>query len=512
MAALLLLGILDRSHLLDVFGFRCTSQDDTVIWQMARDYGNGTFREWCMYGQNYNPMLEALLGAPFVHVGGDPWIVLPTVTSLLALLPFWSFALWHLRRGNTLAACIYAAMPLLLPVEWGMLTTITRGFVHGLALTALLPWTLSIRWRTPRPLAGALISSAAMVCNPNSLFLIVAFYTVIIVEHWRSARFWICTLLGSIPAALFWWYSTHFFDTHLWDLKHTIDPQELVFDAGLFFNALLHADRYFASLSPIWWPHGQVVLWALIATGIVLYRQGSRTPAWALMLAVSLMIMALGIPKVNNGCDSVFFTRSRMFLAAPILLCWAISQLRIRADRASLVIILLVGASLISFANKWTITTTVVDREMAHQEGSQVREVRLSGIFDQCTSIGTAAHASEADVVVPIRWPDEKRDPDAHFGAYVLCYACPFIVPDLPPTFGPDYDRRSWVHDEHAHQPGGQVLFIGGDPNAWKHIAASDTAVHTWGNPELLIHSLFSPALSIDTLITRLGIDDDPRR
>ncbi len=164
-----------------------------------------------MYGQNYNPMLEALLGSPFMRLGAAPWIVLPIVTSCLALLPFWSFALWHFRRGELFAALGFALMPLLLPVEWGMLTTITRGFVHGIALIALLPWALSLKRIWLRFLIASFITGAALLCNPNSLVFLVAIYTTVVLTHWRELRFRSMSILERIPALLFWNKAHHFF-------------------------------------------------------------------------------------------------------------------------------------------------------------------------------------------------------------------------------------------------------------------------------------------------------------
>ncbi|MBK8339964.1 MAG: hypothetical protein IPK99_08175 [Flavobacteriales bacterium] len=107
----MVLGAIDRMRLLAVFGFTCTGIDDALMREMARDYGQGLFREPYMYGQNYNPMLEALVGAPFVRLFGHPWIVMPIVTSVLALIPYWSFALWWARRKEFAAATAFAQCP-----------------------------------------------------------------------------------------------------------------------------------------------------------------------------------------------------------------------------------------------------------------------------------------------------------------------------------------------------------------------------------------------------------------
>ena len=509
LGSLILLACIDRAHLLVEFGFRCTSTDEVIIWQIARDYGQGLFREWYMYGQNYNPMLEALLGSPFLRLGADPWVVLPIVTSCLALLPFWSFALWHFRRGELLAAFGFALMPLLLPVEWGMLTTITRGFVHGIALIALLPWALSLKRIWLRLLIASFITGAALLCNPNSLVFLVAIYTTVVLTHWRELRFWSMSILGTIPALLFWYKAHHFFDDHRWDMMHWIDPGDLHFSPTLLFKAFTQLDSHFAALFPVWWPNGHLALVTLALLAVLLWRVGSRSHALGVFAAIAVILLSLCVVKVHNGCESVFFARSRMFLAIPLLLCWAIGGLLKSRTLSPKLAVGFIVLGLCYVGLKWLRTPEVVDREMKHQQGSQVREAWVMDVFEQCISIGAAARDARVEVVVPVRWPQLRVEPNAHFNAYLLCYACSFAVPDLPPTFGPGYDRRSWVRDRYKGTPAGNVLFVGGDPVAWEHVVRNYPTEIKVGKTTLPLHSFHCDTLTIESLSIRLGIDDD---
>src|SRR5580658_11307929 len=129
--AILLLLLGDRLLLLVRFGFQYTDNDQVVFWMGARDYAHGVFHEPCLYGQNYNYMLESFLAAPFFRLGIPCWYLLPVVTSALALAPFLALAFCFLKR-DLLAACVFLALPILLPPQFGMLTTMSRGFVTGL--------------------------------------------------------------------------------------------------------------------------------------------------------------------------------------------------------------------------------------------------------------------------------------------------------------------------------------------------------------------------------------------
>ncbi|MBP6390438.1 MAG: hypothetical protein KA175_11280 [Flavobacteriales bacterium] len=508
----LVLGAIDRTRLLTVFGFACTGIDDALIWEMARDYGHGLFREPYMYGQNYNPMLEALIGAPFVRLFGHPWIVMPIVTSVLALLPYWSFALWRARHKEFASATAFAVMPLLLSSEWGILTTETRGFVHGIALLALLPITLSLRNERMRFLSSSLVMATALLCNPNALFLVVPVCMMLLFRHGRSLRFWVLMVLGTLPAAAFWATARHFFDDHPWDLKHSIDPAEMMFDPHLIATGMGRLDSHFQSLSPLFWPNGHTVLWLLIATVGLLFVAGKRPQAWAVIATVAMMLVALGIPKVHDGGDSVFYARSRMFLAAPLLLAWALggyfSGKRVPAQAAPW----LFGVMVLLVSWKWYAAPVAVERALAGQEKAYVREERVQDLRLLCEGIEQAARRSGATVVAPIRWPGIKVDHKAHFQAHFVCYVCASLIDGSTPTYGPGYDRRSWVHATFAEDPAGQVLFVGGVPSAWKAAVASGLAVDRSTSPDLLLHSVECDTMTVDATIAKLGVDDDLAR
>ena len=165
-----LLGILDRFHLLAItIGY--ASDDLTVVWTAARDYAQGVFHEPFFYGQDYGVMLEALLAAPFVRLGADPIVAVPVVMAVLAMLPFWSFALFEYRRANLVAAIFIAAIPVLLPVEHGLQFT----NLNGLAILALYPWVAGMHPSAKRSaLIGAVLAVAAFV-NMNALVGVAAF-------------------------------------------------------------------------------------------------------------------------------------------------------------------------------------------------------------------------------------------------------------------------------------------------------------------------------------------------
>src|SRR5580658_3392143 len=102
--AILSLLLIDRLDILCRFGFQFTDNDQVVFWMGTRDYAHLVFHEPCLYGQNYNFMLESLLAAPFFRLGIPCQYLLPMVTSALAVAPYLALAFGFLKR-DLLVAC-----------------------------------------------------------------------------------------------------------------------------------------------------------------------------------------------------------------------------------------------------------------------------------------------------------------------------------------------------------------------------------------------------------------------
>ncbi|MCB0793489.1 MAG: hypothetical protein KDB88_02030 [Flavobacteriales bacterium] len=465
--SLLALGILERAWVLWRFAFRHVGIDDALIWSIARDYGEGIFREPFMYGQNYNLMLEALVAAPFVSLGGDPWIVLPIVTALMALAPFWSWSFWCLRQGSLWPATILAATPLMLPVEWGMLTSMTRGFVDGLALLALLPWTLNWRSAPARAYVSALVLSWAALCNPNMFLPGVVFAIYLVTCDARTWKFWVAGMLGALPAAAFHVIGTAYFSERPSDLVHHIRPDELSWSWDYFREGISdlheHLDHLFWSLGWDGLELGVVLLLPLL----LLLRQRRWPVATFIGIPLLLGILALGMGKTHDGCASLFYPLARMYLGLPLIIALAWSLVLVRRPISFIPLTTLLFVCIISVGWKAYALPEAIQKALAEQECGFVREEPIDMVRQQCLELTQAANAVDADVVVPIPWPDLRKDHRTHFQAHFICYACQELVPGFPPVLGAGFDRRAWNRNALETGPAGTVLFVGGHPSGW---------------------------------------------
>ncbi|MCB9184873.1 MAG: hypothetical protein H6591_13270 [Flavobacteriales bacterium] len=509
--ALLLLSGVQRWWGLSAFGFRYIGIDDALIQQVAIDYGHGILREPYLYGQNYNPMLEALLAAPFVRFGVSAWVILPIITSLLALLPFWSVSLWALRRGHTFAAFVFAATPLVLPIEWSLITTMPRGWVHGLAWLALVPWLLELRHAWLRHALTGLVLAAALYCNANALPIAAGIAVWLVLREGRSFSFWVAaaTSLALLLGALRWaqgWY-----DAHPESLTHALLPTDLAFRPDLLRQGLRGLPDHLLHMHPFAALGWVAVLLLALLTAMLLGQKRHRE-AIALSVAVLVMLLPLGFLKLHEGCASIFFPLSRMMLALPLLLAAAISftcAARVLPrwiwPSGFFVVAAIAGLRIGGLEQ-------VITDQLAGQECAWVREEPLSTVREHCQAIADAAERSGSALVVAIRWPGLRADHRAHFRAHFTCYACAQLVDGFPPALGAGFDRRSWIREAHERRAQGTVLFVGGDGAAWQQAMARDSSIVDLSSAGLRMHAMRCDTLAPSDQILQLGVDDDLSR
>lgn len=502
------LTIAERAWLLTVFGFRYIGIDDALIQQVAIDYGHGVFREPYLYGQNYNPMLEALLAAPFVRWGTPPWIILPAITSLLALLPFWSWGLFALKRRAVAAAVLLCGLPLILPLEWGLITTMPRGWVHGLALLAPLPWILRAPRTWLRHALAALFTVAAVLLNANALPLAAGAVIWLVSTDARKPTLWISLLAASLAALVLHTAAQDWYAAHPGSIIHPLLASDIIFDPRLLWDALVHLRAHLLHMHPFGSMTGLAVL-LVVAAALVLLRRGEWRKSIAILAALGVMLLALGLPKLHEGCDSIFFPQSRLLLGLPLLI-GAASGLVLNSKRIPRNVLLTglsVAALLVTFRS--TKVQGIVNREMALQECAWVREEPITEVRLRCDVIAETAMTHGCDLIVPLRWPGIKVDHRAHFAAHLTCYACPQLSEGFPEAYGAGYDRRSWIREAHERPAQGRVLFVGGDPEGWRRAEAIGYDVEDVSIDGLLMHIARCDTVAPSAFITCTGVDDD---
>lgn len=500
---LLLLGMVDRLFLLFAFGFKYVGDDDGVIWSAAVDYGHGLFHEPYFYGQDYAVMLEALVAAPFARLGVPMHILMPTVTSLLALAPFWSFAFWHRKHRRPVAALVFLAMPLLLPVEYGLMTMITRCFISGIAPLAFVPWILDLHGNRIRSVLLGLVFSAAAFINPNSILFSFPIFIWFLLSNLKRIDRTVWLIVGSLPAAAAYFFAQAYCQSHpermmhlLHDWRMTFHPTELIPESFGMLNL------QFAWLFPMLPTLGCLAFAALPALVVWNFFQHDRARGVALAGAFLLIIISFAFPKTHDGMDSAFYAYSRMFLALPLVLCWALGGWRPSARSGRIVSLLLLLACSVTLLIKCFGTQKVVQSQLEAQD-VPVNEASIALLAHDADNIQQVCAAHDVQLIV-----GSKQLPRL-IGASYSCYLYPVLEPALPPTYFQGDERRYWQRRTATSTVFQRILIIGGsvgrpglpasgEPN-WTDVSTPESGplLLIEGNA-LLTDSLMAQVLRVD--------------
>lgn len=223
------------------FGFRYTDIDQTIMWNAALDYSNFIFREPYFYGQPYNFMLEALLASPFVWLHIPVYIVLPLVTSIIALFPYLVLAKCFYSRQYFLWTILALSIPIVLPIEYSLLTTLARGFVQAQLFIPLLFIPLFYPFKKQLIPILYLGIGHCYLANPSSAILVIPIFIYIFSYHYYRAAFYL-NALWLLPFIAVDMAAKYYYEIHPEIVRVPWVPPYP--DMDTFLNSLMRTDHF----------------------------------------------------------------------------------------------------------------------------------------------------------------------------------------------------------------------------------------------------------------------------
>ncbi|MBS1940047.1 MAG: hypothetical protein JST38_04125 [Bacteroidetes bacterium] len=479
------------------FGMRYAGSDDVLFWNVANDFAHGIFREPYVYGQNYNPALESLLAVPLLWCRVPMHVAMPMATTLLALLPFISFSLWHKRRSEWAAALTFLAIPLLLPVQWDLITTMARGFVTGIAALAVLPWTLNVRSPSWRAALIGFILGTALYLNPNAAIFSLPYCIWFLCGTQQRIRALLLMAAGSAAPLMAQYFSMRFYTTQPWRIVHRIDDWRMEFHPlDLVPEGLQQLGAHFQWLMPVAWEHGAWVLLLLAATAATATWQRQHKVAIAIAAVFPLILFSLSFAKVHDGFRNVLYPYDRMYLAIPLLTAWALSQLRWRMPATVAAGLVAVAATISAY--KATHVASIAAVAVQPEAGVPVASWPYSDLVAYGDTVSTVAARHQADLVVGLDGPDGTLH-------LALCYGGNIVAPNLPPTLYVGLDRRWWRRQEEAETKHEAILFVGGDDALWNRLHDGHPTFEALNIAGETFHLLHPQDLTTAQVMERMG-------
>ena len=431
-----------RFHVLNVFGFIYTDTDQSLMWLGTTDYAAGEFHEPRYYGQDYNSMLEPLLAVPLYWCGIPLYKALPVVTTLLTLFPFIVLAFLTFRKRSEVAGILILLIPLLLPLEYDLITSLPRGFVTGIAIsTGCLAALFYPGSRKAFFLAG-ICCVLGYSLNANAVIVSIPCLLYLFVLNLKNRDFYLFCGAGMLTGAIMHFAAGSFYSSRPGYIVHTYT---LTYELKYLLAGLSHLDAFFNPVIPVFRKMGYLVLPLFLLLAFLLYRKKEKAAALSLFIVPFLLIATLGISKVHDGGPSAFLSLSRMYLGIPVLFAIGISFLDFRPKYWQLVFLVL--PALLTF-RKTRDEKSGIDREILENNVLSILEV--TRLTDECKNLDKLSKENGVDlIVISNHW---------HYDFYA--YGCPACEEQFPKTLRPDLDRRAWRIRETENKVYGTIMVI----------------------------------------------------
>ncbi|HAQ65922.1 MAG TPA: hypothetical protein DCR43_08750 [Bacteroidales bacterium] len=402
------------------------------MWLGARDYSQGVFHEPRFYGQAYNTMLEALVAVPFLQLGMPIFKALPVATTLLALVPVFILSIVTYIRNSKIAGIIVLCVFLTLPVEYSMLTTLSRGFVTGVAF-ASLSFLFLYKYNSRVSFFFVfLISVVAYSINANSILLTIPTGLVFFLKNYMNRQFYLFSIIGFLAGLAIHLLIAQFYIDNPYYNLHTYHS-ELSIDS--LVKGMLNLDKFFNYITPVFWHNGWLILPLFFLIAFVLYRRKDFDLSFVALIIPIIVVGTLLLSKVHDGSDSVFFSYARMYLAVPVLLMLMLSFIRIQDQKWMYGFIIM---SIVFFGINIATSKEAIEKNMKNKHVIIVLPTDL--LQKECSELQKISDNNNVNLIVIVN----------HYFYDVYDYGCPSCMQSFPKTIRPEYERRTWrlIEDE----------------------------------------------------------------
>lgn len=441
--ALIGMVVLDRALLLWRMSSKWIDDDQAIMWLAGHELLHGRLHQPHFFGQAYNTVFEGWLAAPMVLLGIPYEYAVPLVTILFAIFPFLVFSILGLRRGNSAGAILCLTYLLTLPLEYAFIASMPRGFMTGIAFAsaaaALLLFFEPVFWRI---CAGFFLIFFSFSVNPSAALLGTPVALTFVPKIMKSVK--MCAAAGAgliaggvvhLLARLFYVYHPDYNGYRLRGLSWQISS---------FYEGIMKSRAFFDAFSPIGLP-GLLLIVAVVSL-VAMHKR-----AWAgfsiLLTGSVISLVSLGLVKVLDGSDYIFYPYLRPFLAVPVLVGLALSLIPFGESRKSFALALVLVSAI---ACTWRqLEMDSLSGSIRHTPPRSVRVMPVAQLKIECARLRELGQQYQAEVVVVAEGARGK----------IMNYACPALEPLLPPTLLPRSERRRWRMVEELASTRSRILF-----------------------------------------------------
>ncbi|MCC6372159.1 MAG: hypothetical protein IT236_14240 [Bacteroidia bacterium] len=447
-----------RYQVLMAFSFVYTDSDQNIMWEGLRNYSRGEFHEPRFYGQAYNTFLEALLAVPLYWKGMAPYVALPFVTMLLTLVPFIVISFFTFLKRSVFFGCVILSLPLLLPPEYAFITSMPRGFVTGIffaGLGCIGTFYPDKKWSF---FYSALMAMLAYTVNSNAVLLSLPCLFYLFLMNLKKPWFYALSGAGILLGGIVHFALNYFYTSHPFYNLHGIT---LEYSFGAVANSLKDFPAFFGTNTPLLWKSGYALLISFLVIGLYFLIKKEYRKALPVLIMPLVIVLTLGVNKVHDGTDSVFFHLSRMYLSLPLVFAFSLSLFSPDFEPKIYYLWLLVPRSY--YHSQLGQLETSVQKNVEHTGREIVLVSKIEPILMDCERLASVCKIHKVDLFVVAN----------HFYFDAYAHGCTSCMEEFPKTLNPRYERRTWRLLEDENKVYKTVMFIDMD----NHIGDGQTII-----------------------------------
>ncbi len=245
------------------------------------------------------------------------FIALPLSTSIISLLPFVVLAFQFAKRDNYFWAYVCLIFPVLMPLEYNILTTISRGFVQAHLFIPLLYIPFLDPANRKKITLLFIASALCFIANQSSILIVLPVLLYVFSHHFKSFSFYLKSL-WMLPFFAIDFLAKYFYKIHPERVMHSFG---LKFDGKTFIETIGNTNlfEYLIPFFPGW---GFVYPFIFILLAIIALIQHQKKEFIFIFTFIFLLLFSFTIPKVQQIYQNagIFFTPDRLYLQLPLLL------------------------------------------------------------------------------------------------------------------------------------------------------------------------------------------------
>ncbi len=401
--------------------------DQLFMWYGVEEMRAGRFHMPRYFGQDYGSMLEAWISVPFTFVNYNK--LLPLAAYFLCMLPYGLMVFAIPARQRLWGLVLVLAFLGLMSVEYIAIGAMPRDMSSGLAITALsLPFLRGKRW-FHRLLVG-FFCLLGWSFNANAApFGAVITLVVLFSEGGRNFRTWLWVGLGYLIALgvhglVEWFYILH--PELIIHRKWPLDWQWFRFEQGI-----THLSRHWGRLVPFFHNYGGLYLagFAGMTLAAIWWRKKALLIA-TLVLSV-LMVVTLGLEKIHDAFDAIYFSFERMYFALPVSFLF--------------LLLLFKPGWRIALCVAFLSITSMLDERINIEE--KILELRDPDIPSGLTIMDLEQMQWRCEEL-EVYWKETEAQalfygPGDLLGDWVMARGCECIT-EMHHTIRPEYERKTW--------------------------------------------------------------------